>query len=145
MLLRLHPGSLMKVTVTEFVRARAMAQVFHYFNLRIGGRIYYRDIADAWRSETGLRHGDLRLILDELEAIGGLRFHDSKEGLLVELTEAGAHALDGPELSVGDLFRLLHSGWVLMRTRRRSRRAPRAASASEALPLRRAADRTPQG
>lgn len=132
----------MKVTVTEFVRARAMAQVLHYFNLRVGGRIYYRDVAEAWHSETGLRHGDLRLSLDELEAVGGLRFHDSSEGLLVELTEAGAHALDGPELSLSDLFRLVHSGWVLMRTRRRSRRAPLSKPASDALPLRRAADKS---
>jgi hypothetical protein len=132
----------MKVTVTEFVRARAMAQVLHYFNLRIGGRVHYRDLAETWRSETGLRHGDLRLSLDELEAIGGLRFHESRDGLLVELTEAGAHALDGPELSLGDLFRLLHSGWVLMRTRRRSRRATRAQSGASAFPARRAADKS---
>jgi hypothetical protein len=129
----------MKVTVTETLRSRALAQVLLAFQMRVGGRVFYRDIAEAWRSETGLRHGDLRDSLDELEARGGLRFHDGEHGLLVELTPEGGRALDAPMATPSDLFRHMHAGWVLTRTRRRYRRAI-TSSASTGAPERRAAD-----
>lgn len=130
----------MKLTVTEVVRSRALAEVLVGFHIRAGGRVFFGDLARAWRSETGLRHSDLQRSLAELGGRGGLRFHDSEHGRLVEVTVVGARELDAPMMTLGDLFRRMHAAWVLSRTRGRFRHEAATETATPTL-RRRAADR----